>query len=251
VDYSAALLAENHAFGELIRDADPSTPVPTCPGWAITQLFRHVGRGDRWAAQIISDRADEYIDPRTVSGGKPPDDADGVVDWLRGGARGIIDAVDEVGADIPVWTFLGPRPAAWWIRRRLHEATVHRADAALALGADYDLDAELAADGISEWLDRVVIEAKSDDAAPPLQAGQTLHLHATDAGLGPAGEWTISSGADGIWWSHDHGKGTAALRGGAKDLLLAVVRRQTAADGGIELFGDAGVWDGWLDRTPF
>ena len=251
MDYSAALLAENHAFGELIRDADPSTPVPTCPGWAITQLFRHVGRGDRWAAQIISDRAEEYIDPRTVSGGKPPDDADGVVDWLHGGARGVIDAVDQVGADTPVWTFLGPRPAAWWIRRRLHEATVHRADAALALGVDYDLDAELAVDGISEWLDRVVIEAKSDDAAPLLQDGQTLHLHATDSGLGPAGEWTISGGPDGISWSHDHGKATAALRGGAKDLLLAVVRRQTAADAGIELFGDAGVWDGWLDRTPF
>ena len=81
--------------------------------------------------------------------------------------------------------------------------------------------------------------------------GQTLHLHATDDGLGSAGEWTIIGRDDGIALSHEHGKGDAALRGSAKDLLLAIVRRQPAADGGIEVFGDAAVWDGWLARTPF
>ena len=42
-----------------------------------------------------------------------------------------------------------------------------------------------------------------------------------------------------------------ALRGPAKDLLLALVRRRTAAEAGIEVFGDTAVWDGWLERTPF
>ena len=60
-----------------------------------------------------------------------------------------------------------------------------------------------------------------------------------------------SDEADGVAWSHDHGKGDVALRGTAKDLLLAIVRRRTAADGGVEVFGDTAVWDGWLDRTPF
>ena len=32
---------------------------------------------------------------------------------------------------------------------------------------------------------------------------------------------------------------------------MAMVRRQTAADGGAEEFGDAAVWDGWLNHTPF
>ena len=49
----------------------------------------------------------------------------------------------------------------------------------------------------------------------------------------------------------EHGKGDAALRGSAKDLLLAVVRRRTAAEGGLEIFGDTAIWDGWLGRTPF
>lgn len=249
MDFRAALIAETGAFGELIREADPATRIPTCPDWTIKQLFRHVGRGNRWAAQIVADRRDEALDPREVREGKPPDDPEAAIDWLNDGAQLILDSVDTVGADTPVWTFIGPRPAHWWIRRRLHEATVHRADAALALGTEYQLTPEVAADGIDEWLERIAVVANAESS--PLDAGQTLHLHATDDGLGAAGEWTVTGGDEGVAWSHEHGKGDAALRGGAKDLLLAIVRRQTAADGGVEVFGDAAVWDGWLTRTPF
>jgi uncharacterized protein (TIGR03083 family) len=249
VDFRAALLDQTRAFGELIRSADPSTLVPTCPDWTLKQLFRHVGRGNRWAAQIIADHRVHPLDPRDVRDGKPPDDPDAAIDWLNSGAQLIINSVDRAGADARVWTFLGPRPAGWWIRRRLHEATVHRADAAIALGIDYDLSPELAADGISEWIELMTVQAKPQ--SPPLDLGRTLHLHATDDGLGPTGEWTIVNDEDGIGWSHEHGKGDAALRGPAKDLLLAIVRRRSAADAGIEVLGDTAVWDGWLQRTPF
>jgi uncharacterized protein (TIGR03083 family) len=249
MDFRTALLDETRAFGGLIRGADASTPVPTCPGWTLKQLFRHVGRGNRWCAQIVSERRKDALDPRDVREGKPPEDPDAAIDWLNAGAQSVLDAVDAVGADAEVWTFLGPRPAEWWIRRRVHEAAVHRADAALALGAEFTLPAELAADGIDEWLERVVIQA--DSSASPLDRGVTLHLHATDDGLASAGEWTITHGADGLSWSHSHGKGAAALRGPATQLLLSVVRRRTAADAGIEVLGDATVWDGWLERTPF
>lgn len=250
MDFRAALLDQTREFGELIRSADPSTPVPTCPDWTLRQLFRHVGRGNRWAAQIIADRSTEPLDPRDVREGKPPDEPDAAIDWLNSGAQLIVDAVDRIGPDTRVWTFIGARPCGWWIRRRLHEATVHRADAALAVGVDYDLPPELAADGISEWIERVSIQARSEPL--PLELGRTLHLHATDDGLGPTGEWTITNDKlDGIAWSHDHGKGDVALRGQAKDLLLAVVRRRSAAQGGVEVLGDAAVWDGWLERTPF
>lgn len=249
MDLRAALVEETQAFGELIRTADPATPVPTCPEWTIRQLFRHVGRGNRWAAQIVADRLDEALDPREVPDGRPPDDVDAAIDWLNAGVRLIVDYVDAVGPDTQVWTFLGPRPAEWWIRRRLHEATVHRADAAIALGTDYQLTPALAADGIDEWLERVAVEASAESS--PLDAGQTLHLHATDDGLGAAGEWTIAGTNDGIALSHEHGKGDAALRGSAKDLLLALVRRRTVVDGGIEIFGETAVWDGWRNRTPY
>ncbi|MGO9508929.1 MAG: maleylpyruvate isomerase family mycothiol-dependent enzyme [Mycobacterium sp.] len=250
MDFAALLLEQNRAFSDLVRNADEAKPVPTCPGWNLGQLIRHVGRGDRWAAQIVRDRRDDFLDPRSVEGGKPPPDPDDAMSWLHGGAQRLVDAVEFSGVETTVWTFLGPRPANWWIRRRLHEVAVHRADAALALGTDFALAPDIAADAISEWLERVAIQAGGDGAALPLEDDDTLHLHATDPGLGEAGEWTIRVADGGITWSHEHGKGTVALRGGATELLLAMVRRVSVADTGIEIFGDDTVWQKWLERTP-
>lgn len=250
MDYPAAFLEENRAFSELFHDADGATPVPACPGWSLDQLFRHVGRGDRWAAQIVRDRLDHFLDGRSVEAGKPPPDRGEAISWLHGGARLLIEAVELAGGQTPVWTFLGTRPANWWIRRRLHETAVHRADAAIAVGTDFALAPDVAADGITEFLERIVIQAGRDGAALPVEAGTTLHLHATDPGLGEAGEWTITVSGDGITWSHEHGKGSVALRGGATELLLAMARRTAVADTGIEIFGDHAVWQTWLDRTP-
>lgn len=251
MDYASAFLSENSAFAELFRDADQSTPVPTCPGWTFTQLLRHVGRGDRWAAQIVRDRLEEYLDPRDVEGGKPPPDPADAISWLQGGARRLVDAVELTGVETPVWTFLGPRPANWWIRRRLHETAVHRANAALAIGGEFTLDPAIAADGVTEWLERVAIQAGRDGAPLPLEDGHTMHLHATDPGLGEAGEWSIAADDGRLAWSHEHGKGSVALRGGATELLLAATRRVPLADTGIAMFGDEAVWQKWLDRTPF
>nr|WP_221218616.1 MULTISPECIES: maleylpyruvate isomerase family mycothiol-dependent enzyme [unclassified Mycolicibacterium] len=248
------MIAENAAFAELLRNADLSIPVPTCPEWTLQQLMRHVGRGDRWCAQIVAEQSMDYIDPRTVAGGKPPEGRDNEIDWLLAGPRQLVDAVAQTGPDTEVWTFLGPRPATWWIRRRLHEVLVHRADAAIALGVEFDVDPALAADAITEWLERVVIQADEEGPAGgdrPLGDEQSLHLHATETDLGEAGEWTLLGRPDGIAMVHEHGKATAALKGPARNLLMAVVRRGTAAAEGLEVFGDAGVWDTWLARTPF
>ncbi|MEE6135633.1 maleylpyruvate isomerase family mycothiol-dependent enzyme [Mycobacterium sp. 050128] len=250
MDYAAAFVDENRSFSELFRDVDESLPVPTCSEWSLKQLFRHVGRGDRWAAQIVRERLDQPPDVRSVEGGKPPPDPADAISWLHGGAQRLLDAVELSGVQTPVWTFLGERPANWWIRRRLHETSVHRADAAIALGREFTLDPAVAADGITEFLERIAVQAGSNGAPLPLEEGHTLHLHATDPGLGEAGEWTISVADGGVVWSHEHGKGSAALRGGATDLLLAMARRTQLGDTGIEMFGDDVVWQTWLQRTP-
>lgn len=245
VDYSAALLAENRLFAELLHNTDTSAPVPSCPGWTLTQLLRHVGRGDRWAAKIVDERLTEYLDPRTVPNGKPPDDDEGALDWLRGGAQDMVDAVERVGGDAEVWTFLGPRPAAWWVRRRLHEVAVHRADAALALGTEFHLSPELAADGLTEWLQRVVVQATEQPL--PLADGETLHLHADEGG-----EWTLRGDGGGVSLSTQRSDDAdATVSGPATALLLATVRRLPADDPKITVTGDAGVWKRWLDHTPF
>lgn len=254
MDTAQALVEENAAFADLLRTADLSVPVPTCPEWTLEQLMRHVGRGDRWSAQIVAQRAADPVDPKTVPGGKPPADRDGQIAWLHDGVRVLLAAVEKSGPDTTVWTFLGPRPASWWVRRRLHETAVHRADAALATGAVFDLDPAIASDGLTEYLERTVIRADAEGPAGgdrPLGDGQSLHLHATDPGLGEAGEWTILGRPDGIALDREHGKASAALRGPARDLLLATVRRADAADLGLDIFGDRGVWETWLARTPF
>jgi uncharacterized protein (TIGR03083 family) len=250
VDFAAALLEQNRVLADVVGNADPSTPVPTCPGWNFDKLFRHVGRGHRWAAQIVAERMEHLLDPRTVEGGTPPPDRKDAVSWLNGGAQRLVEAVELTGPETRVWTFLGTRPANWWVRRRLHETAVHRADAELALGRDFTLNPNVAADAISEWLERVAIQAGHDGQPLPLSDGDTLHLHATDPGLDIDGEWTITSQQGHIAWSHEHGKGTAALRGSASELLLAILRRKTVADTGVTLFGDDTVWRNWLDRTP-
>ena len=37
--------------------ADVTVPVPTCPGWNVSQLARHVDGGQRWARDIVATRA--------------------------------------------------------------------------------------------------------------------------------------------------------------------------------------------------
>jgi uncharacterized protein (TIGR03083 family) len=250
VDPAAALIEQNRLLAELYRTADPETDIPTCPGWTLRKLATHVGRGDRWAATIVRERSGTYVDIRTVAGGRPPSDQDGVAAWLGAGVEELLTAVAGVGADTPVWTFVGPQPAAWWIRRRLHEATVHRADAALAVGGDYQLPAELAADGLSEWLDLVAARPAASGPAP-LRPGDTLHLHATDPDLGDTGEWFVRSEADGVSWAHGHQKGQVAVRARAVDLLLAAMRRTRSNHGRVEVLGDPAVWRTWLERTGF
>jgi uncharacterized protein (TIGR03083 family) len=244
MDHAAALVDENAHFAALAAAADPGTPVPTCPGWSLKQLFRHVGRGDRWAATIV--RTGLPADPREVADGRPPEG--GLVDWLQGGPQAILDAVAEAGPDTPVWTFNGPRPASWWIRRREHEVLVHRADAALALGADFVVPAERAADSVSEWLG-LLADRPFEPADHPLADGATLHLHATDEGLGPAGEWFVRGAGERIAWEHGHAKGDVAVRGPVADLLLALLRRRPSDT--VETIGDAAVWERWLAKTGF
>ena len=71
--FRTALIEETAAFGEIIRTADLDTEVPTCPGWTMKQLFKHVGRGNRWCAQIVADHLKEPLDrvaELAVSGGQ-------------------------------------------------------------------------------------------------------------------------------------------------------------------------------------
>jgi uncharacterized protein (TIGR03083 family) len=239
-----------------ITSGDLERPVPTCPGWTFRQLATHVGRGHRWAAQIVATRATTPIPVREVADGKLPPDPAQHAAWLNAGADRVIDAVTAAGSDL-VWTLAGIGPASFWARRRAHEAAVHLADAQLAAGRDVDLAPEAAADGVDEWL--AIIAASPGDTAGPARApaqdlrgdGQSLHFHATDPGLSGTGEWLVTRTPSGVTIARGHGKADVAVRGPAASLLLVLTRRLPSSAPDVEVLGEQALLTHWLEHTPF
>jgi len=235
-----------------ITGGDLERPVPTCPGWTFRQLATHVGRGHRWAAQIVATRAAAPIPMREVADGKLPEDPARHAQWLNTGADLVVEAVTAAGG-APVWALTGLRPASFWARRRAHEAAVHMADAQLAAGRDVDLAPDFAADAVDEWL--ALIAANTEGTiglARELSGnGQTLHFHATDPGLSGTGEWLVTRIPSGATVQHGHGKADVAARGPAVSLLLVLTRRLPPSDPAIEIFGEQALLTHWLEHTPF
>jgi uncharacterized protein (TIGR03083 family) len=251
--YVAEIEASTAGLADILAEHDLSLPIPTCPEWTLRQLVTHVGRSQRWAAEITGTRSDTFIPFREVPDGKLPDDRAEQCAWLRAGAARIVDAVREAGSDL-VWSFAGPTPAGYWIRRMAHETLVHRADAQLAAGAEPEpvIEADIAADAIDEWLMLLTGGlGNSDERAKALSAGAALHVHATDDGLGGRGEWMVRNDGGSLTVGPGHGKGDAALAGPAASLLLVLMRRRPVSDPAVTVYGDRAVVDGWLASTAF
>jgi len=252
--YEAEIEASTAGLAGILAEYDQSLPIPTCPEWTLRQLVTHVGRAHRWAAEITRTRSDTFIPFREVPDGKLPDDRAEQCTWLRDGAARIVDAVQEAGSDL-VWSFAGPAPASFWIRRMAHETLVHGADAQLAAGAEPEplIESDVAADAIDEWLMLLTlgILGSADERTKALPAGVVLHIHATDDGLGGRGEWIIRHDAGGLAVEPGHSKGDAALTGPAASLLLVLMRRRPVSDPAVTVYGDGAVVDGWLANTAF
>lgn len=250
--YLDALTAQSALFAEALRGADLKQPVPTCPDWTLYQLVEHVGQAHRWATTIVTRRATAPPDRSELAAA--PEDLDKLGDWLRDGAGDLADAVRVTGPQTQVWTWSDDQRAGFWARRMAHETAVHRADAELALGREFDLEPDLAADAISEWLDALsspqAVEFRPEFAELRGE-GQILHLHATDPGLGEAGEWTVHRTPSGPVWEHGHTKGAVAVRGAVVDLLLVLLRRVSADQAPIEVLGDQAMLAHWLQHTRF
>lgn len=254
--HAAEIVAQTELLRSGVEGADLTVPVPSCPGWNVGQLLRHLGGGQRWAATIVRTRAaqppsDEHF--RDLSGYLNEDPAV-LGPWLTEGAAELAEALREAGPGAEVWTPLPGRTAEFLARRFAHETVVHRADAILALGRDFTLDAEVALDAVDEWLElgslpqHLEIDPTRRELLGP---GRTLHFHATDTAPEAGAEWVVDLTGETPAWRRAHEKSAVAVRGPLTDLLLIIYRRRPPRGAGVEIFGDEHLLDFWLERVAF
>jgi len=245
--YCAAVESEVARFVEVVTEADPATPVPTCPGWSITKLVKHHGITHRWIEHVVRNRSQDVVRPSQVDAQLPDDDAD-FPGWLADGATSLLVTLRATDSDTPVWAWGADRHVRFWARRVYYEAVIHGADADLALGQIPEINIETAADGIEEFLTNLPHAVWLTGGLRELgRAGDTLHFHATDSD----GEWMVTLYPDGPRWERGHGKGTVAVRGPVDDLLLLTYGRRWPDEERFTVFGDQELLVNWLTKTAF
>ncbi|MFJ8632278.1 maleylpyruvate isomerase family mycothiol-dependent enzyme [Streptomyces sp. NPDC093568] len=233
-----------------VRGADMTVPVHSCPGWNLGQLLRHIGGDHRWAEEIVRTRATGPIPDDLVNDLTPytHEDASTLVPWLTEGASRLSATLRAAGPDALAWNPSEERaaPVAFWARRMTYETVVHRADAALATGARFALDTDLAADGVQEWLEYSTFP-EAFEARPDLPdllgPDRRLHIDATDAR-----EWVVDLTGERPVWRPGNDDVTATARGPVTELLLYFYKRPAPA---VEAKGDTALLELWRTRSGF
>jgi uncharacterized protein (TIGR03083 family) len=214
--------AEHDAFVAACARAGMAAAVPSCPGWTVGDLLYHLYEVQYGWHRITAER---HVSFDGIKFPERPDD-EHLVDVLRGEHAGFAAVLGAFDPATPIFTWAGPQPLSWLIRRMAQEVAVHRVDAEFASGPARSVDATLASDGVDEFLEFFL-----NDRVGPV--GGSVHLHCTDV----EGEWTVREFQGGFDVTREHAKGDCAIRGAASDVLLALWRRRpiTACD----VVGDA------------
>ncbi len=234
-EYLAHLATESQSFIDAALAA-PDAAVPQCGDWTMNDLAVHTARV--WTIATVNVEA-ASTDPT------PPGDApEGApAEWLPAIRQRMLEVLGAADPAAPAWSFASAyQTAGFWQRRMTQETLVHRWDAQHAGGAAQPMDVDLARDGIDEYLS---VGLRFSSARPDRTYPSTsLHLHCTDTD----GEWMLV-GNDGpeVTITHEHGKGDAAVRGTAEDLLLWIWNRP---GGDVQIFGDEAVASTWQQLAP-
>ncbi|MFB7511070.1 maleylpyruvate isomerase N-terminal domain-containing protein, partial [Streptomyces broussonetiae] len=124
--YLATLREKAAALEQLLRIADPATPVATCGSWSMHDLGIHLGQASRFAAALLQTGQlprEQFAPPA----------GQGIADWYAGGAAAILATLEETDPTAPAWAFgFEGTMAALWFRRVAQDTAVHLVDAQLA-----------------------------------------------------------------------------------------------------------------------
>lgn len=151
VDYGRLLDVvgiEAELLADVLHAAPGNAPVPTCPGWKLAELGRHVGSVYRMIASWLTHGQAPQEWQRDPRPGQSVDD------FLRAGYTQLHHEL-AVHAPAEYTTTWWPADMSYgfWRRRTAHETTIHRVDAQMASGLDPATIADdVALDGIDEVL---------------------------------------------------------------------------------------------------
>jgi len=218
LDLATWIVSIDRESAALVRAAEAAglgAPVPTCPGWQVRDLARHLGGVQRWATAHVAEGRRESMPKQEVfnlMASYPRDDL--LLQWFEQGARRLRQVLAEAPHNLECWSFLpSPSPLEFWARRQAHETEVHRADAEIAAGSGgVTFPAEIAGDGIDEMLFGFAVVRHRPSPAPPLR----LALLAQDLPL----QWQVQLGPEGIQAERGSAEADCQLRGTASNLFL-------------------------------
>jgi uncharacterized protein (TIGR03083 family) len=242
--YAAATRAATESLLMTLQ-MDPDAAVPTCPGWNVGRLVGHVSRVHQMATVLVERAMTERPAPTDTEA--PPAMPVALETYVRSNLDLLEAVLKATPLNSPAWNMIGPpSQAAFWHRRMAHETIVHRVDGELAVGlAPVPLAPELGVDGVNEFLD--LFRARVLPQHPEATLSGSLHLHATDA----EGEWMLYLNNGSLEVTHGHGKGAAAVRGTAFDLMLGLWGRRAMDQSPFEVFGDVEVVRQWMALGGF
>ncbi|MEU3898881.1 maleylpyruvate isomerase family mycothiol-dependent enzyme [Streptomyces sp. NPDC045251] len=225
-------LAADYDRLRAVVETGADAPVPTCPGWTVADLTRHVG--EVYLHKTVAMR--EGVEPEPWPPKEFAEEEPTVL--LDRGYTALRAEFATRGPGDAAASWYGPdQSVGFWIRRMAQETVIHRVDAELATGQPVaPVPADLAVDGIDELLKVFAAYAVAEwgEYFTDILAGSpghTILVRAGDAAwrvrTGP-GEFTVTQGAGG-------GEADVTLSGSPE----AVLRRLWNRDGDGD--GDGGV----------
>ena len=241
MDQIEQLRVEGESLLVAARAAGLDAPVEHCPGWNIGRLVGHTAKVFQRTAVVV---AENLMTPPDNDRFTPFARDEAVFEQFDEVLEDLVEVLGNAVPNAPSWNFSGENQTnAFWVRRMLNEAAVHRWDAQNAAGAADGFTPELAVDIIDELL-FVLMPVLSAKKNPELSA--TFHFHCTDTD----GEWLTRFTQGLPVTTREHAKGQLAVRGPASSLCLWAWNRLPITEGDLEALGDTDLLDQWATVVP-